>query len=173
MLIDTLVYLRANTPKEQKRFIKFLIVGGIGFIVDFTAFNILARLISFNTLRLDLAVFYLIIGPKVIAQAISFSLATVSNFTWNYFWIYREAQGQPVLPRIGQFVTVSIIGLAIRTPIFTLFDSLAHKAVVSVVGSQNLLPIDVAGNLALAGAVLIVLLWNFYINRKWTYRDVK
>ena len=173
MLIDTLVYLRANTPKEHKRFIKFLIVGAIGFAVDFTSFNILARLIPFDTLTVDLAVFHLIVGPKVIAQAISFALATVSNFTWNYFWIYREAQGQPVLPRIGQFITVSVIGLAIRTPIFTLFYSLAHKAVEGVVSAQNLLPIDVAGNLALAGAVLIVLLWNFYINRKWTYGDVK
>ena len=39
-LVETLSQLRARTPKEQKRFIKFLIVGAMGFAVDFGGFNL-------------------------------------------------------------------------------------------------------------------------------------
>jgi putative flippase GtrA len=36
------------------------------------------------------------------------------------------------------------------------------------------LPPDVMGeNLTLAIAVLIVLFWNFFVNRYWTYSDVE
>jgi putative flippase GtrA len=40
--------------------------------------------------------------------------------------------------------------------------------------NRLILPPDVMGeNLTLAIAVLIVLFWNFFVNRYWTYNDVE
>ena len=144
-----------NNPKEFARFGKFLVVGLIGFVIDFGTSNVLKRLG---------------VLPEV-AQAISFSVATLSNFAWNYFWIYPEAKQQNVMKKVGQFILVSVIGLLIRTPIFSLVYFLDQPVVNGL--NLNHLPIDLAFNGALATAVIVLLFWNFFINRYWTYREVK
>jgi putative flippase GtrA len=69
---------------------------------------------------------------------------------------------------------VSLIGLAIRTPLIAILDRLFKF----LLGKTNLtlnsmVSIDtLAGNLALAIAVIVVMFWNFFINRYWTYNDV-
>ncbi len=154
--MQTLLHLRQSTPKETKRFIKFLIVGTIGFVIDFGTFNLLHHFL--NTL-------------EVIAQTISFSVATISNFVFNYFWIYREAQDKPVVQKASQFALVSVLGLVIGVPVFTA-ALLAAKKIVPALGLDSL-PFNLAGNLALVCRVGVVLFWNFFANRKWTYGDVK
>ncbi len=154
--MQTIASFRQKTPKEIKRFIKFLIVGAVGFTIDFSAFNVIHHF--FNT-------------PEVIAQTISFSVATISNFVFNYFWIYREAQDKPVVQKAGRFALVSVLGLVIGVPVFTA-ALLAAKKIVPALGLDTL-PFNLAGNLALVCRVLVVLFWNFFVNRKWTYGDVK
>jgi len=153
--METLFLIRERMPKEQKRFIKFIIVGGIGFIVDFGAFNVLH-------LFRDV--------PEIIAQAISFSLAVTSNFAWNYHWIYREARAKPIAQMLIQFAAVSIVGLLVRTPIFAFMLPLTDRVVASM--GLGRIPFNLGANMALACSVLIVLLWNFFVNRHWTYGDV-
>ncbi len=153
--MQTIASFRQKTPKEIKRFIKFLIVGAVGFAIDFSAFNVIHHF--FNT-------------PEVIAQTISFSAATISNFIFNYFWIYREAQDKPVVQKAGQFALVSVLGLVIGIPVFTL-ALLAAKKIVPALGLDTL-PFNLAGNLALVCRVGVVLFWNFFANRKWTYGDI-
>lgn len=154
--METLFLIRERMPKEQKRFIKFLIVGGIGFVVDFGAFNLLHHLSAV---------------PEIAAQAVSFTLAVISNFLWNYFWIYREARHKPLAQMVVQFLMVSIVGLLIRTPIFAFMLPLAVGLVASL--GLGWIPFNLGANLALACSVVIVLLWNFFVNRHWTYGDVK
>ncbi len=148
-----------NLPSEPKRFVKFLMVGTLGFVVDFGAFNLIHFLYSVPTTHLD----------ENIAQAISFTLATFSNFTWNYLWIYPEAKSASQTRKISKFFTVSILGLVIRTPIFNLALPIGEQ-----VAQRLLFPLhwNIGANLALASAVSVVLLWNFFVNRYWTYRDV-
>ena len=153
--MQTITRFRQKTPKEIKRFIKFLIVGAIGFTIDFSAFNL---------------IHYFLNTPEVIAQTISFSVATISNFVFNYFWIYREAQDKPVVQKASQFALVSVLSLVIGVPVFTA-ALLAAKKIVPALGLDSL-PFNLAGNLALVCRVGVVLFWNFFANRKWTYGDI-
>lgn len=159
MPLTRLYHTAHNLPSEPKRFVKFLMVGALGFLVDFGAFNLIHYFYSVPTTRLD----------ENIAQAISFALATLSNFTWNYLWIYPEAKSASQTRKMSKFVTVSVIGLIIRTPIFNLALPVGEQ-----VAQRLPLPLtwNIGGNLALAMAVSVVLLWNFFVNRYWTYRDV-
>lgn len=150
--------LRMVAPRERSRFLRFAVVGIIGAVVDFGVFNLLT---SFLRVR------------PVYASMLSFAAAVCSNFIWNRYWTYPDSRSKRISQQIVQFAIISVIGLAIRTPIFVnleapliqFFDFL-HLPFVS------LSPTFLGHNLALAIAVLVVMFWNFFINRYWTYSDV-
>ena len=154
--------------RELTRFTKFSVVGVIGAVVDFGVFNLLRAGIG-------------LAGP--IAQDISFAAAVTSNFIWNRFWTYPDSRSKAISSQAVQFAVVNFIGLAIRTPIFIFAEPplqvLSARLLESLGGTMPdaltaILPQQasaVGSNLALAVAVVIVLFWNFGINRLWTYSD--
>jgi putative flippase GtrA len=146
---------RANR-KEGERFAKFMVVGAIGFVVDFVTFTICAQFLHL---------------PTLVAQAISFSAAIVSNFTWNRYWTYPESRTKRIRHQLLQFVLVNLAGLGIRTVIFGLVEAPYRRWFASV-GGLPIEPRVMAQYASLASAVLVVLLWNFFVNRYWTYNDV-
>jgi len=171
--MQTIRQLRASTPKETKRFIKFLFVGGFGFVVDFGSFNLFHNfgLGRWAAAYMPVMQAYLVEHPEVIEQACSFTLAVISNFIWNYVWIYPEARASNPGKKVFQFIVVSIAGLIIGVPVFAgaLF---VFRPLVAAVGLSSL-RFNVAGNLALMTRVGVLLFWNFFVNRKWTYGEVK
>ncbi len=155
------LYDRAhNLPPDPKRFVKFLFVGGFGFIVDFVTFNLVHGLLDNPATTLD----------ENISQAVSFSVAVASNFLWNIYWIYPAARAKALGPKTAQFVIVSVLSLIIRTPIFNLALPVTNR-VAALPIFASLARFNPGNNLALATAVLVVMLWNFFVNRYWTYRD--
>jgi putative flippase GtrA len=156
--------------REAKRFGKFMVVGAIGAAVDFGSLNILLRI--FN-----------VIFP--VAQAVSFSLAVTSNFTWNRFWTYPESRSKPIRKQLTQFFILNTIGLAIRTPIALALNQPFQDLIASslngpfagltrfAVETLNATLEQLGNNAAVACAVIIVMLWNFFSNRFITYSDVK
>ena len=171
--MQTIQQLRATTPKETKRFIKFLFVGAFGFVVDFGGFNIFHALGvgAWAAAHLPVMQAYFVEHPEVIEQACSFTLAVISNFIWNHVWIYPEARASDPGKKLFQFIVVSIAGLIIGVPVFAGALSV-FRPLVAAVGLSSL-RFNVAGNLALMTRVGVLLFWNFFVNRKWTYGEVK
>ncbi len=143
--------------KERKRFLRFLLVGVIGAIVDFGTFNLLTNLTSIQ---------------PVIASMISFSAAVTSNFLWNRYWTYPDSRTKHVGHQMLQFFLVNFIGLGIRTPLFAFLEPIMIKLAEKYADQLPLTSISIGHNLSLAVAVGVVLLWNFFANRYWTYSDV-
>lgn len=149
-----------TNPKERTRFFRFAMVGIIGAVVDFGTFNLLTNFADFSA---------------VWASVISFIAAIISNFTWNRYWTYPDSRSKPIGRQLIQFSVVSIIGLVIRTPLIALLEPLFNR----IFSGFEFLPISfltaefLANNLALAIAVVVVMFWNFFINRYWTYSDVE
>jgi putative flippase GtrA len=155
--------------REMARFLKFAVVGTLGAVIDFGTFNLL---------QAALGVSYLLSG------AISFTVAVSSNFIWNRFWTYPDSRSKPISVQVSQFFLVNVVGLIIRIPVL----AIAERPMIRVAESlfafsdspapglpTSLLSLDAATagrNLALALTVVIVLFWNFGINRVWTYSDV-
>ncbi len=156
--------------REFTRFIKFLVVGTIGAVVDFGTFNLLTS--AFNIWI-------------VFAGTISFTAAVTSNFIWNYYWTYPDSRSKSLRRQIVQFAIVNLIGLAIRSPILHFTEKPLTQLSTKILaifpsnippGPESIFPlsdITLGRNLALATAVIIVLFWNFGANRIWTYSDVK
>ena len=148
-----------NNPRERSRFLRFATVGIIGAMVDFGSFNLFT------------AAFHI---QPVLASVFSFIAAIISNFTWNRFWTYPDSRSKAISHQIVQYSMVSTVGLLIRTPIVAVLESVLGRAFshlqflpVSFITAQFL-----GNNSALATAVIVVMFWNFFINRYWTYSDV-
>ncbi len=148
-----------TNPRERIRFLRFATVGVIGAVVDFGTFNLLTSYVGFTA---------------VVASVFSFIAAIISNFTWNRFWTYPDSRSKPLGRQLIQFAVVSILGLLIRTPIIAILEPLFTRLFTRFI----FLPIGfitaklLADNLALAIAVIVVMFWNFFINRYWTYDDI-
>ena len=146
--------------KERTRFLKFAFVGIIGAVIDFGVFNILTATTPFFKQN------------AIYAQGISFSLAVISNFIWNRFWTYPDSRSKPLNRQLGQFLLVSVIGLGIRTPVFALLEKILVQWFTKWWPKNFLTPVFVGHNISLAIVIGVVMLWNFFINRYWTYNDV-
>ncbi|MCA9973957.1 MAG: GtrA family protein [Anaerolineales bacterium] len=169
-------------PKEAERFLKFAVVGAIGFVVDFGIFNLminpfLAWLAPGTGLYEMMAGLGLneeqIIGlAPTFAGTVSFIAAIISNFLWNRYWTYPDSRTKSVRRQLVQFTVVSVAGILIRAPILTFthrpFTRLAENALPSLAPYA----VRIGKNLALMLSVGVVMFWNFFINRYWTYNDV-
>jgi putative flippase GtrA len=145
-----------RNPVERTRFLKFLAVGIFGAVVDFGVMNVLSQAFG---LRL------------VIAGTISFTCAVISNFLWNRYWTYPDSRSRPIGRQLAMFFGVSLAGVMIRIPILHFVEPVALRFFEGL----NLTyfgPEFVAKNFTLAVAVVVVLFWNFFVNRFWTYSDV-
>lgn len=145
-----------NDSVERNRFLKFATVGAMGTVLDFAVFNILSVSLRWQ---------------PVIASVFSFSAAVVNNFLWNRHWTYPESRGKAVHHQMAQFGLVNLGGLIIRTPIFAWLEGPLGELATRYgagAGAAN----RIGHNLALGVAILIVMLWNYFANRYWTYNDV-
>lgn len=144
-----------TSARERVRFTKFMVVGAIGAVVDFGIMNLLTRLCA---------------APLVVAGTISFVCAVISNFLWNRYWTYPDSRSRPVLQQLGMFFVVNVAGVVIRIPILYWLEPPALRLFQRF--SLPVSPTYAAKNVTLAVAVGVVMLWNFFANRYWTYNDV-
>ena len=146
-----------NNVKERERFLKFAVVGVIGAVIDFGVMNLLTQVGSMQL---------------VPAGTISFVCAIISNFIWNRYWTYPDSRSRPLARQLGMFFAVNIAGVAIRIPILHFIESPFLGMMKSMGLRAPFTPEFLAKNFTLALAVGTVMLWNFFVNRYWTYNDV-
>lgn len=169
-------------PKEAERFFKFAVVGAIGFVVDFGIFNLLVgpfrSILAIGAPTNDLLVASgltpeqaLGLAPTL-ASTISFLAAILSNFLWNRYWTYPDSRDKSPRRQFAMFFVVSLVGILIRVPIITFLHGPLTR-LVSVVPLFEPYAVRLGDNLALAVAVVVVMFWNFFANRYWTYNDVE
>ena len=150
-----------SKPIERSRFIRFAIVGAVGSIVDFGVMNILVNKFYF---------------PLVLAGTISFIAAVISNYTWNRLWTFPDSRSKPMLRQLLEFSLISAIGLAIRIPTLAILEPIFYRLITQIASLQFIhldVPVKIiSNNLTLAITILIVLFWNFFANRYWTFSDI-
>jgi putative flippase GtrA len=144
--------------KEHVRFVKFAVVGAIGSVVDIGVMNVMTQ------------IFHL---PLVIGGSISFVCAVINNFIGNRYWTYPDSRSKPIHHQLGTFFIVNAIGIAIRIPILKYVEPPLAKMFESFAHISYDLADALAKNATLIIAIAIVMLWNFFVNRYWTYNDVE
>lgn len=187
--IDGLIRAVANRvggskSKEVERFIKFAMVGTLGAMVDLGVLNLMqfTFLPPINELGERNGVvfpFGVFVPFAVIAATISFVAAITSNFFWNRFWTYPDSRSRSIRHQMVQFATVSTIGWLSRSLWIGVSFFFVGRVAVSVIQVVNPLyspPVEMVGkigvNVATLIGIFIVMVWNFFANRYWTYSDV-
>ncbi len=137
----------ADRPREFKRFLKFAIVGAIGMVVDLSVLTASRELLKV---------------PLPLAVGLGFTTAVISNFTWNRLWTFPESRERPLGGQLLQFVAINVMGLGINELVVLGLHPLFSR----------ILPDPPAYLGAKIIAIGIVLFWNYFVNRKWTYRGI-
>lgn len=146
-----------NNTQERTRFFKFAGVGAIGSLIDFGLFNIFTSLVGI---------------PAIISSALSFIAAVLSNFILNRYWTYPDSRSKHLAHQAVQFSLISLIGMVIRLILFAVLESTLINLAGQLVPNIGLSPTFIGHNATLAISILVVMMWNFFANRYWTYNDV-
>jgi putative flippase GtrA len=163
-LISKLKRLAQDKRHELVRFLKFCVVGVIGTAIDFGIFNLLHNVLGWD---------------RILSNTLSVSAAIINNYLWNLYWVYPETRGRQSTKKLGQFIVVSISAWALNTGILWsserwlfgtngLFSRVVGAAAEMLDAEHEVL----SSNAAKVLATGIVLFWNFFVNRLWTFRDV-
>ena len=143
--------------KERVRFLKFATVGALGAAIDFGVMNLMSHLFDMKL---------------VYAGTISFICAVISNFTLNRYWTYPDSRSRHFLHQLGMFFIVNAAGIAFRIPILHFAEPPLGRMFERLADLSHSTAEILARNATLAFAIGVVMIWNFFINRYWTYNDV-
>ena len=134
-----------SSNKEIERFSRFLAVGAVGTLLDFSLLTLL-KLAGL---------------PTLLANSLSFTAGLVNNFTWNRLWTFGDAIQPDWRRQLVQFTAVSLVGLALNNLIV-----LSLEGIFGVMLNQpdwGYLPAKVI-------ATGVVVFWNYFANRMWTFK---
>lgn len=92
--------------------------------------------------------------PLAAANTVSFTTAATHNYLLNRLWTFRGQRHRRKRVQYTQFLTVSVVGYLINQAILL-----------------GLVSVGVWYVFSKAVATVVVLLWNFTINKLWTFRE--
>lgn len=131
------------------RFLRFGVVGFSGLGVDLTVFYILRQILKLGLTR---------------STILSAEMAIINNFLWNDIWTFRDISRRQTgkgarLKRFLKFNVICLAGVILQALIVNLL--------------YNVLKVN--EYLAKLIAIAVVVLWNFWVNLKlsWRVTDVK
>lgn len=128
---------------------RFLVVGMLGTLIDFTMFTGLHVGLGFSILP---------------ANILSYSAGIVNNFIWHRTWTFAGRPHRALGVQLMQFMAVSLSALAINTLLVLLLSQPAGRLLAS--SSAGAL-------LAKAFATGVGLIWNYFANHLWTFRSAE
>lgn len=131
--------------KEMQRISRFLAVGGVGTILDFSLLTLL-KLAGL---------------PTLFANSLSFTAGLLNNFTWNRLWTFNDGVQTDWRRQFAQFTLISLFGLALNNLIVLSLENVLGN----ILGQPEwgYLPAKVI-------ATGVVVFWNYFANRMWTFK---
>jgi len=88
------------------KFLKFIIVGFSGMVIDFSVTFLLKEKLKVN---------------RYISNSVGFTIAASSNYLFNRFWTFHSNNPR-VLLEFGTFFIISVVGLGINNLFIWLFE---------------------------------------------------
>lgn len=136
------------------QFSKFLLVGGLNFLIDLAVLN---ALIAFSGVTHG--------AVAVAFKGTSFVVAVISSFFWNKFWTFHAATLEHAGVQFAEFITVSVIGLLLNAGAFSLLND--------ALGPQAGIAPQAWASVSAGGAAIAGLIWNFIGYKFFVFRKLQ
>jgi putative flippase GtrA len=162
-----------NRPEGIRQFLKFAVVGGLSTVLDIGSNLLIWHLLPVVPFAMAHACLRLLsvvpgLSPDLHGLAADMNIAissgivgTANAFYWNQRWTFRAAGHGTAMRQVRRFLVVSYTGMAIRAAmVYGLVQ--AFTAGKSPTTMQNLVYNCIT--------VVIVMFWNFFLNRAWTFK---
>lgn len=124
------------------QFAKFLLVGGLNFLIDLGVLNLLIFATDIST------GFY-----ATVFKAIAFLVAVISSFLWNKFWTFHALSVEHAGMQFTGFFAITLVGFFMNVGVF----ALVNDAIGSLAGIDP----KTWASIAAAVAAIAGLVWNF------------
>jgi len=124
---------------------KFAIIGVTSFLLDLGVYAALTRTSDFWR-------YYFIA-----ANTVSFMVSVVWSFTWNKIWTFKSGRSGSTRRQYIKFLTVSLGGLVLSSILLYLAVKSWHIY-------------DILAKFLIA---IVVMFWNFNLNKFWTFRRAR
>lgn len=125
---------------------RFLLVGALGTLIDFSLFALLSAQIA---------------APTMIANTLAYSAGILNNYFWHRNWTYGHRRRKAAGRQFAQFAGVSLSALALNNLlVFLLAPPFSSLLASPVLGA-------LAAKIFATGAGMG---WNFLANHLWTFR---
>lgn len=142
---------RSRLQVLATEFIRFGLVGGVGFVVDVGIFNLL------RTTIMDPGHMH---GGPVIAKLISTTLAILVNWLGNRYWTFKERRRTDVFRESVEFFAVSIAGMGIGLACLWFSHYVLHFT--------SLLADNISGNVI---GLILGAVFRFVLYRVWVFGE--
>lgn len=152
-------------PSGARQFLKFAAVGAMNTAIDWslafflTFYTPLPRVLGAGLVSLTSVPVRPEVAAVWLTKLISSGTATVNSFIWNRRWTFRVRGKQARARQFAKFVTVNVIGMLLNSTITAL---LLRPFLPE--------PPRIAFLVCQATATALVLFWNFFANKYWTFR---
>ena len=120
--------------------------------VKFSLIGVINTVVSFTAYTFFTRVIKL---DPLVANAIAFVMAVSISYVLNKNWTFRD-RGRVTVNQYSRFFTISGIGFGLSEVIILVVHHL----------------LDIHDFIAFTVATVIVLFWNFFANRFWTFRPI-
>lgn len=142
--------------------VRFVFVGIINTIVDFSILNILVFVFGLN---------------NIIANTISVSVAMLVSYLLNQTIVFRY-QGKNHAKNIVLFVAITAFGLfVLQNLVIYLFVHLIHfpadwaTSIIHTIGFENLSKEFISLNFAKAVATGVTMVWNYFMYKRFVFNN--
>ncbi len=143
--LKVIFLFQLHNPKIL-RFLKFAVVGGVGFVINF----------------ISLRIFRDIFKIEVVAWALSTELAIMSNFTFNNIWTFRTEKIEGIKKLVGKFLQFNLTSVGAL-----IIQSVFGPIGVAIVGAKY--------DFLVLGFVVafMVLPYNYFMYNKFIWKTKK
>ncbi|MCX6731786.1 MAG: GtrA family protein [Candidatus Parcubacteria bacterium] len=121
---------------------KFILVGGLNFLIDMGVLNFLIFATGISTGIIQSGF-----------KAVSFLLAVLNSYLGNKYWAFKRTTQESVFQEFFQFLIVSVIGFALNLTI--------DYILVNTVGPLGNMTLKTWAQISALLSALVLLAWNF------------
>ncbi len=141
-----------NTGSEGwKQFVKFCLIGVSSTVLDVVISRLLMDKFGINWLA---------------ANTLSFAVAVTNGYLWNSLWTFRGMGAARKHTQYLKFVAVNLVGYGLNTVIMA-------TTILMLTGHMTGTPPRGIWAVAKGTAVLLVAIWNFLANKRWTFAEAR